>query len=186
MRSTLALGLLILALCISPAVAQADGFAADGPAAADGIQLCATPPSREVGAGPSASLAYCEATCIGAPPVSCQASSCNAQDSTCTTPGYVECNGLRTYCSHNPQPSVSLSCADLFRRIDCTANVSGGTGNYSYSWSYQGPASFWSYNGNKAWASFPPSGCTGANSFSVTVTDTCGSDSDSENVYCGN
>lgn len=171
MRTTLVLGLLILALCTSPAAAQAGGFAADDPAAAD---------ER----GPSASLGYCEATCIGAPPVSCQASSCSAQDSSCTTPGYVECNGVRTYCSHNPQPSVNLSCADLFRKIDCTANVSGGTGNYSYSWTYQGPASYWSHNGNKAWASFPPTGCTGSNYFSVTVTDTCGSDFDSESLYC--
>lgn len=176
MRSTLALALLILALCIAPAAAQAAGSAADG------SQLRATPPSK--GDGTTASLASCQASCIGAPPVSCQASSCYAQDSTCSTPGYVECGGVRTYCSDNTQPSVNLSCADLFRKIDCTANVSGGTGSYSYSWSYDGPASYWSHSGNKAWASFPPSGCTGWNSFSVTVTDTCGGDTDSENVYC--
>lgn len=178
MRSTLVLGLLILALCIVPAAAQAAGFAADG------SQLRAAPPSGEDGAGPSESLSYCQATCIGTAPVSCQASSCYAQDSTCSTPGYVECAGVRTYCSDNPLPSVNLSCEDLFRKIDCTANVSGGTGNYSYSWTYQGPASYWYSSGNRAWASFPPSGCTGSNSFSVTVTDTCGSDYDSENVYC--
>lgn len=185
MRSTLALGSLILTLCISPAAAQAGGIADDVSVAVDGGQLLTTPPSRESAVGPPANLATCEATCIGSPPVSCQASSCYAQDSTCTTPGYVECNSVRTYCSDNTEPSVNLSCEDLFRRIECTANVSGGTGNYSYSWSYQGPASFWSYSGSEAWASFPPTGCTGSNSFSVTVTDTCGSDADSENVYCG-
>lgn len=166
MRSTLGLALLTLTLGLAPAAARADGSAAQDLA------------------GSSSNLAECTATCIGAAPVSCQATSCSAQDSTCSTPGWVECNGQRTYCGHNPQPSVSLSCVDLFRKIDCTASVSGGTGNYSYSWSYQGPASYFTSNGNKALAHFPPTGCTGANSFSVTVDDTCGSDSDSENVYC--
>lgn len=184
MKTTLVLGLLILGLCIAPAPALAGETPSDAASSeAAGSQLSTVPPSRG-GGGPTGSLSYCEATCIGAANVSCQASSCYAQDSTCSTPGYVECNGVRSYCSDNTQPSVTVSCQDLFRKIDCTANVSGGTGSYSYSWTYQGPAAFWSESGNKAWAHFPPTGCTGSNSFGVTVTDTCGSDYDSENVYC--
>lgn len=164
----------LMALLVLVALAPAH---ADEAAAASDLSLEAAAAALFQEPVPTAPSATCQANCTHGPDVSCSGSYCSAQDDP---NGYVQCNGVYTYCAP-PPVSVTIwimGCNQIGDKAiySLRANATGGNGSFSFSWSGANPTGGSTANPN-------PATTVVLSSKTVGVTASSGGASDYDSIH---